>query len=95
MSSFERPGPDLAKITEAWTEWETGAELLPGRTMADLKIGGTDLVLTALAEDTEPAAQAHAAWAEWERGKLGPADALTVLAENGFGALVAALVAAA
>jgi hypothetical protein len=34
-----RPPPDPAKLLEWWMEWERG-ETPPGRTMANLKIGG-------------------------------------------------------
>ena len=54
MTTFERPAPDLNKITEAWRVWtEGGEDALPGRSMADLKIGGIDKVLETLAADNE------------------------------------------
>lgn len=99
MSGFERPAPDLAKIVEAWQSWVERSEsdqdeVLPGRTMADLKIGGTDLVLDAIAAETPDAVEGvHAAWNQWERGKAGPAQTLAALTEQGFSDIVSELVA--
>jgi hypothetical protein len=47
--SFERPDPDLAKIIVAWEAWETGDET-PGRTLAEMKTAGLDLVLEQLSD---------------------------------------------
>jgi len=40
-STFERPDADLAKIVQAWEEWERGEES-PGRTMTTMKKAGLD-----------------------------------------------------
>lgn len=96
VTTFERPAPDLHKITEAWQAWTeageaAGGEVLPGRTMADLKIGGTDKVLETLAADNDAVEPAFRVWLEWEDGKTSPETALAGLADNGFTAIVEAL----
>lgn len=96
MNDFERPAPDIAKIVEAWRLWQEGGEdALPGRTVADLKIGGADMVLQTVAGDVEQIASALEAWSLWERGKVGPEETLAQLAESGFGDVVDALESAA
>jgi hypothetical protein len=47
--TFERPAPDLAKITSAWEQWERGEES-PGRVMADMKTAGLADVLHRLVD---------------------------------------------
>ena len=47
--TFERPAPDLAKITSAWEQWERGEES-PGRVMADMKTAGLAQVLHRLVD---------------------------------------------
>jgi len=92
VTTFERPAPDLDKIVEAWAVWTAGGEdVLPGRTMADLKIGGTDKVLETLAADSEAIAPAFDVWMTWEKGKSTPEVALAGLTENGFADIVDAL----
>lgn len=91
MTTFERPAPDIGKIVDAWATWTAGGEALPGRTMADLKIGGTDKVLETLAADTEAVAPAFEAWMAWEKGKSTPERALASLTEAGFADIVEAL----
>lgn len=92
MTTFERPAPDLDKITEAWNVWIAGGEdVLPGRAMADLKIGGTDKVLETLAADNEAIAPVFDVWMTWEKGKITPEVALAGLTDNGFAAIVEAL----
>ncbi len=90
MSTFERPAPDLAKIAEAWSTWTTDPEALPGRTMADLKIGGADIVLATIADETGLEILRDA-WTLWDRGKATPEDTLSDLTEAGFADVVAAL----
>lgn len=91
MTNFERPAPDLSKIAEAWQVWTAGSEVLPGRTMADLKIGGTDKVLETLAADNDAVAPAYEAWMAWEKGRSTPETALAQLDEHGFADIVEAL----
>jgi len=93
VTAFQRPtSPDIEKIVEAWSIWmEGGPEVLPGRTMADLKIGGADLVLEAVGEDVDQLAPALQAWTAWEKGKVGPQETLDELVEVGFGDVVEAL----
>ena len=47
--SFEPPVPDIAKLREAWEEWERGEET-PGRVLANLKTAGMPGLLAQLAE---------------------------------------------
>lgn len=96
MNDFERPAPDIEKIVTAWHLWEAGGEdVLPGRTLADLKIGGADLVLQTVAGDVEQIASSLEAWSLWERGKVGPQATLDQLTASGFGDVVEALASAA
>jgi hypothetical protein len=46
---FERPAPDLAKLLNAWEEFERG-EQQPGKVLANLKTAGLADVLNELAE---------------------------------------------
>lgn len=48
-STFERPDTDLAKIIQAWDEWERGEES-PGKTMTSMKKAGLDQLLRELHE---------------------------------------------
>ncbi len=91
MATFERPAPDINKISEAWRVWTVDDEALPGRTMADLKIGGLDYLLETIAHDAEQLAPALEAWTSWEKGKLGPNEALDALTKAGLDDIVAAL----
>ena len=91
MSTFERPTPDLDKIVEAWRTWQAGGDALPGRTMADLKIGGIDTVFETVSTDADQVADSLEAWLGWESGKLPPGEALELLAAAGFDDVVAAL----
>ena len=95
VTTFERPAPDLHKIAEAWRVWtegsDDGEEVLPGRSMADLKIGGTDKVLETLAIDNDAIAPVFQIWMTWEKGKSTPEVALAGLENNGFAAIVEAL----
>lgn len=88
--AFERPPADPAKLSEAWRLWADSNEL-PGRTMADLKIGGLDLFLEALAEDHESGASLLEIWQSWEKGRLTPEAALGSLTETGLAELVAVM----
>lgn len=93
VTTFQRPAPDLTKIVDAWREWKAaGDDVLPGRTVADLKIGGTDLVLETLAQDNAEVEPAFDAWMKWEKGRATPEVTLAALADNGFDAIVDALV---
>lgn len=47
--SFERPAPDLAKLLNAWEEFERG-EQQPGKVLANLKTAGLPEVLAELIE---------------------------------------------
>jgi hypothetical protein len=47
--SFERPGPDVAKLLVAWHEWERGEET-PGKVLANLKTAGLGDLLAELTE---------------------------------------------
>lgn len=107
MTTFERPAPDLHKIADAWQAWTDrddaegsdgsggevghGIEVLPGRTMADLKIGGTDKVLETLAAENDAVQPIFDVWMGWEKGHTPPEQALAGLAEHGFDAIVEAL----
>lgn len=91
MTTFERPAPDLDKIVDAWKLWVAGGDTLPGRTMADLKIGGIDRVFETVATDAEQVADSLAVWQGWESGKLGPNEALAGLTDAGFDDVVAAI----
>lgn len=93
MNDFVRPGPDPAKLREAWKAWVDDDEL-PGRTLADLKIAGLDLVLDGLAADNALAADLLVTWTGWERGKTQPAPALDALKAGELGDLIEALAAA-
>ena len=94
MTGFERPAPDISKIVEAWRTWEAqGEHTLPGRTLADLKIGGADRVLEALVEDNAELAPVAEAWNSWERGKVGPDATLAAMTDGGFAEIVEALAA--
>ena len=98
VTTFQRPAPDLQKIAEAWRVWTEGSEgsddgedVLPGRSMADLKIGGTDKVLETLAAESEAISPVFDIWMAWEKGKSTPEVALAGLEDNGFAAIVEAL----
>jgi hypothetical protein len=92
VTTFERPAPDLNKITQAGRGWtEGGEDALPGRSMADLKIGGIDKVLETLAADNEVLMPGFDIWMTWEKGKMTPEVALAGLPENGFADIVEAL----
>lgn len=101
--SFQRPSPDLQALNAAWKKWVEGEEPLAGRTMADLKIAGADLVLQAIEEQTQKAegedtsAESEqgsllAVWNGWEDGSVHPKDTLEALEEHGMGEVVAALI---
>jgi hypothetical protein len=47
MPTFERPAPDLAKLLNAWEEFERG-EQTPGKVLANLKTAGLPEVLREL-----------------------------------------------
>lgn len=91
--SFERPPAEPAKIISAWATWTSGDEL-PGRTMADLKIAGLDVVLADLASDNDSAESLFEHWTAWEKGRSTPQHALAELSEHGLGDLIDALAAA-
>ena len=92
VTTFQRPAPDLQKIVDAWRVWTAGGEdVLPGRTMADLKIGGTDKVLETLAADNDAITATFDIWMAWEKGKTTPETALASLTEAGFADIVEAL----
>lgn len=92
VTTFERPAPDISKIVDAWRTWEAqGDEVLPGRTVADLKIGGLDRVLETLLAQSDDIAPASEAWNGWERGKVGPEDTIAALIEAGIADIVEAL----
>lgn len=46
-SSFVRPEADLAKIVQAWDEWERGEES-PGKALTNMKKAGLDQLLREL-----------------------------------------------
>jgi hypothetical protein len=46
-STFERPDADLAKIVQAWDEWERGEES-PGKALSSMKKAGLDQLLREL-----------------------------------------------
>jgi hypothetical protein len=48
MSTWEKPGPDVAKLLADWIEWEKG-EATPGRVIANLKTHGMRELLEDLA----------------------------------------------
>ena len=48
-STFDRPAPDLAKILNAWEEWERG-EQNPGKVLTNMKTAGLAEVLRELTE---------------------------------------------
>jgi len=92
VTTFQRPAPDLSKIVDAWRTWVAGGEdVLPGRTMADLKIGGADKVLETLAADNDAMTPVFDVWMTWEKGKSTPEVALADLTELGFADIVEAL----
>lgn len=93
MSGFERPPAEPDKLVAAWTAW-TADDELPGRTMADLKNGGLDLLLEEMSADSESVAGIFTPWSSWERGKLTPQDALSTMTEQGLGDLIALVGAA-
>jgi hypothetical protein len=94
VTGFERPAPDISKIVAAWQTWlAQGEDTLPGRTMADLKIGGTDRVLETLVEANAELAPVAEAWNLWERGKVGPDETLEIMTSGGFAEIVEALAA--
>lgn len=93
MSEFERPPASPEAIQKAWDTWSTGEEL-PGRTLADLKIGGLDLTLEVLGEDNEVAAQLHTHWVDWEKARATPGEVMDALVAGGLGAYIEALTAA-
>ena len=92
VTSFERPAPDADKIVAAWQAWiGRDDDVLPGRTMADLKTAGVDRLLDALAEDNESVGALAEAWQAWERGRVGPEDTLGALDQGGFQDIAEAL----
>lgn len=97
MAEFARPTPDLVKIAQAWNGWVGRAddgETLPGRTMADLKVAGTDKVIETVATDNPDhpeIGQVAEVWDGWERGRTGPTESLAALAAAGFGRIVEGL----
>ena len=93
MTGFERPAPDISKIVAAWRTWQAqGEDTLPGRTLADLKIGGTDRVLETVVESNTGLTPIADAWNLWERGKVGPQETLDAMTDGGFAEIVDALV---
>jgi len=91
---FDRPPADTKLIVAAWEKWTAGEEL-PGRTMADLKIGGLDLALQVLSEENEIAAALFAHWSGWDKGKATPEDTLAALTADGLDAFIGAFATAA
>ena len=90
MSGFVRPPAELDKLVAAWGLWADQTEM-PGRTMADLKIAGLDVILEDLAGQSDSASAIFAPWQAWEKGKLTPESALADLEQAGLGDLIAAL----
>lgn len=91
---FQRPPAEPDKLVAAWELW-TSSEEAPGRTMADLKIAGLDVILADLADQSEAATAMAEPWNGWERGKMTPGDALQGLASAGLGDLISAIAAEA
>lgn len=90
MSGFARPAAEVDKLVAAWALWADKSET-PGRTMADLKIGGLDMILEELSADSEAAAAMFGPWTAWEKGKLPPQPALDGLEEHGLADLIEAI----
>ena len=92
VTGFQRPPAEPDKLAAAWAAWSAGDEE-PGRTMADLKIGGLDVILEDLANQSDTAKVMFEPWAGWERGRVTPADALAGLAEAGVADVISAITA--
>lgn len=90
MSGFVRPPAELDKLLAAWQLWADQSEM-PGRTMADLKIAGLDVILEDLAGQSDSGAAMFAPWQAWEKGKTTPEVALAALEEAGISDLISAL----
>ena len=90
MTGFVRPPAELDKLSAAWQLWADETEM-PGRTMADLKIAGLDVILEDLAGQSDSGAAMFAPWQAWEKGKSTPEVALAALEEAGLSDLIAAL----
>lgn len=90
VTGFQRPPAEPAKLAAAWAAWTAGDEE-PGRTMADLKIGGLDVILADLADQSETAKAIFEPWDGWERGRVTPADALSGLTNAGLADVIGAL----
>lgn len=93
MSSFERPPADPDAIVAAWRAWVDEDEL-PGRTMADLKIAGLDLVLATVATDSEGGAVVLEGWQRWESGQANPEETLKRMQDDGIDNLILAIATA-
>ncbi len=77
----ERPPPQPAKLLNIWEAWRRG-ESLPGRTMADLKLGGLRELLEA--DPDESTSQVLlASWMKWEKAQVGPGEVLAEMEAAG------------
>jgi len=77
-----RPPVSPAKLLNQFNDWIEETEM-PGRTMAYLKTG---MLHEVFGEHTEDAGVSDmlAAWAEWEKGAVGPMPTLEVLRDHGL-----------
>lgn len=90
VTGFQRPPAEPDKLAAAWAAWSAGTEE-PGRTMADLKISGLDVILADLAEQSDSAQAMFEPWDGWERGRMTPGDALARLADSGLADVITAI----
>lgn len=76
-----RPAPSPDKLIDQFNDWVDDTEM-PGRTMSYLKTGFLDELL-ATAESNESIDTIRTAWDGWESGKVGPAEVLQTMKDQG------------
>jgi hypothetical protein len=87
-SYADRPAPDPERFLAALDAWRAGDDHA-GTAVQKLKRGGFDELAT---ENADRAPRVLAAWAEWERGKVGPAQTLEALEAAGIRDLLAGVI---
>ena len=84
-----RPPVSQAKLLNQFNDWIEETEQ-PGRTMAYLKTGMLHEVLGAHGEDSGVSVMTDA-WAQWEKGAVGPTPTLETLRDHGLVDFLASL----